>query len=526
MSGCSNRSLSRRRPAMLLVCLAFCLILSGCSAVPQDSSGLNSPIEIKYLVENPTQEVPIENNQQDFYYRCITITGLKDQEVQKKINDRLTEGFEALKAKDQPPYRGIKILIPEGSKKIGENISAYTSGSFNNILSVSISKYATYAVPDENGIIQEQAPGQYGNIWSYSEIECFNFDLNTGEEITLADVFADDVEYQNVLNPIMNEKLQKGQASEDGYYGMDLYNLKLVKPFDGIQEDQPFYLNNWGLMLVFDYRTPVFDTSLQASVLSMSWTELGDKVAITQRFYNEATDLYTSEEPVVKSLLNGNDRADKQVQSNEKVGLINVYTTANYASSYPKFVQDKILELSVRDEAEIQRMQDIMASKPQGFINQYGEGYYDLSVSAFAAGHYVTVVKNVFGSIPSPDNNGSVQQLEYYCYDRNTGREVTLLDLFVPGYDPVPIIKKAIEESINNNVLSYGAGLSISEEEKQKLLSDENIDRLYQGIQGVNVSASELYFSLPNVTLGNQTYMLTSYASYKTIGADNLTIFQ
>lgn len=533
MSGCRSkiRHLTTRLPVFLPAALILLILtMTGCAATTGPATtkdGLNSPIEISYLVQNPIESVElVEQDKVDYYYRNFTITGLADQEIQNKINDRIAAAYYELKEKGIPPYRGAKVRIPDGARKIGENVSVYPSGSFNNILSVSLNKYVNYAIPEADGTFLEYQPGQYQNIAGYGEIQSLNFDLNTGEEISISAIFTDDTDAATLLSQIMAQKLEEENAAEDGYFIMtEFYNLKLTRPFTGIHADQQFYLNDWGLALVFDYRNPDFETTMQPAVVMIPWAELDGKAAVTARFYDPGKHIYTSTAPVVKSLLNGNDRANKQNQSQDKVGRVNVYLTTNYSDLYPEAVQQKIRELSTRDEKRILSMQAEMEAKSQEFLNQYGEAYYEQSVSAFTAGHYITVSKNVYGMIPSQDNSGNFQDLQYFCFDRNTGKQLGLEDLFQPGMDPAPKLKQALRDSITSNLFSYGPGQTLSKEEQKKYLADESIDELYRGIRGVGVGTSELYFSAPSLTIGAQKYPLFVSLPYKDIGCDNLTIF-
>lgn len=536
MSGCrSKRTAFPVRSVLLSLMLLIVLItaLTGCSnssGPAPTRSGLNSPIEINYLVQNPIEIVElVEEKAQDYSYRSFTFTGLADQEIQNKINDRITSAYNEMREKGIPPYRGAKVRIPEGAKKIGENISVYPSGSFNNILSVSLNKYVNYAIPEADGSFLEYQPGQYQNIAGYGEILSLNFDLNTGEEISISAIFTDDTDATALLTGIMERKLHEENAAEDGYFVMtEFYNLKLTKPFTGIHADQEFYLNSWGLALVFDYRNTDFETNMQPAVVMIPWAELDGKAAVTARFYDAEKNIYTSTAPAVKSLLNGNDRANKQNQSQDKVGRVNVYLTTNYSDQYPEAVQQKIRELSTRDEARIQSMQAEMEAKSQEFLNQYGEAYYEQSVSAFSAGNYITVSRNVYGMIPKEtpqDGSGAYQESQYYCFDKTTGKQVTLKDLFVPGYDPALIIKKALRDAINSTVFSYGAALGLSKEEQQKYLSEEYIGNLYEQIKGFGVQSDGLFFAPPAITVGTQTYPVFVTLTYKDIGCDNLSLF-
>ncbi len=519
---------------LLMAALVMMPSMGGCSNeepssdVNGNGQGIKSPVEIKYLVENPISEVPVEEQTDQTYYRSVSITGLKDKAVEQQINDRLAESFEKAKSSEMPPYRGIKRLIPEGSKLMWDNVSMNIYGSFNNVLSVMVNKYAAYAVPDANGTIIELNPGEYRDVQSYSTMDCLNFDLNTGEELRLEDVFTDDTNHPELINKIIGEKLLKSQSSEEGYFDMELYNLKQVMPFTGVVEDQTFFLNNFGLSMVFDYRTPEFETNMQAIAVFIPWTEFSGKAAVTERFYNDSEDLYISEEPLVKTLLPGIEKIDRQEQNFEKIGKVNAYSTASYSSAFPDTVQLKILELYTRDEKEIERLNAALADASSEYIDQNGEAYYELRVSGYSAGRFISVAKEVYAALPalpSQDFSGMRQWREYHCYDKNNGEELFFNDIFKKDYDPSAVIKKAIKTSIQNDVLSYGAGQKLSSEQKDGLLGDENIDMLYNSIQGFSLYTSGMDLSVPAIEIGDSSYLLMISIPYKDFGCDNLLIY-
>jgi hypothetical protein len=457
--------------------------------------------------------VTVSEDKDGSYYRAVTITGLKDQLVEGKVNSRLRMAFEAAKKAGLPPYRGIKARIPEGSKRDSLYITMHIMGSFNNVLSVALNVHASYSCPDSSS-------------QHYGYTDCLNFDLNTGGELVLRDVFTDDGAYPGHLNLAVSEKLQKSLAAEEGwFFDMELGFLKLVKPFEGIAADQAFLVSERGLFLIFDHRTPQFETNMQGAMMRLPWMEFGDTVAITERFYDGKSHLYTSGAPAVKSLVSDEDQEATPERVQQKVGRVNVYSTVVYSSTCPATVQEKIRALSIRDDQEIKRLNEAMAGMSQAFIDQHGGAYYGITVRAFVAGRYVGVCKNTYSSVPSSDFSSVWRQAEYYCFDRKTGQEVFFEDLFVPGYDPAPAIKAALRANISE-LLTYGDGHKLSWETKAQILADDNLARMCRGIQGVLLSATEMTLSMPTMTIGTQSHMISLSVPYRDIGADNLVIFR
>ena len=73
-----------------------------------------SPIEIPYLVANPL-EIIYNDQSEGSRDRTLFISGLEDRQVEDKINERLKTLYIEMKARDLPPYRGIKSKIDRKS---------------------------------------------------------------------------------------------------------------------------------------------------------------------------------------------------------------------------------------------------------------------------------------------------------------------------------------------------------------------------------------------------------------------------
>ncbi len=72
---------------------------------------------------------------------------------------------------------------------------------------------------------------QEGAALSDNLIDALTFDMKTGKVLELKDLFKEDVDYENILNSILNEKIK------------DL-DFKLYEEYKGIEEEQGFYLTD------------------------------------------------------------------------------------------------------------------------------------------------------------------------------------------------------------------------------------------------------------------------------------------
>jgi len=253
---------------------------------------LLSPIEIPYLVANPLEIIYAQDQVKNSHSSTLLINGLTNREIEDKINARLVRLYMEIKTRDLPPYRGIKTKIPANSELVSNDLNVYVSFNYNNVISVVIKNNRSYR-------------SHYVSI-----TETLNLDLNTGEEITLADVFTDDVDHVNLVNDHVSRLIMNSTATEETYGAFDDsywgggHILKLVSPFKGILPDQKFHLFQGGISLVFDHNNPEFDTSMFMPVsLPVYFCDTGRNIAVTQRFYAEDKDIFTNSSPPAKEFV-------------------------------------------------------------------------------------------------------------------------------------------------------------------------------------------------------------------------------
>jgi len=92
----------------------------------------------------------------------------------------------------------------------------------------------------------------------------YNFDLTTGKEINLSDLF----EEKNTYKKLINQEIQK-QIKEDP----DKFFPDEVEVFSGISENQPFYINDGKLIIYFGqydiapYSSGIIEFEIPSSVL-------------------------------------------------------------------------------------------------------------------------------------------------------------------------------------------------------------------------------------------------------------------
>lgn len=124
----------------------------------------------------------------------IQIDGLKDEEVEKEINQRIrNEVFE--------------ILAIQDNHKI-KTVDMYSHANFSNILSLQI----YYRFFNDKGYEENATSGR----------KYFNIDLSTGNDIKFEELFLDGVSVKNILS----ECIYSGQQYAEGYFEYGQYVLK------------------------------------------------------------------------------------------------------------------------------------------------------------------------------------------------------------------------------------------------------------------------------------------------------------
>ena len=533
----TNSLLARKAKIAVALVLAICLTgltFTGCS--DQQSSGselnesdlkesetngselngyeINAPVTIDYSIMNAlTYEEIKEQPSNEFSYAYIKVSGLMDKAVEKSINDRIKAVYDELRVQDLPPYRGIKTKIPEGSTLQSESIYADVTGNFNNILSIILSKHSSYQDPDSK--VSEKDPSYYDGNKFFSEMETLNFDLNTGEEIKLKDLFCDNVDHMELINDQMSKYLSKSYADEEGYFVGMYGELKQVESFKGLSKDQKFAISPYGIVLLFDYRTPQFDTGSMAVSPSFYFSDLGDNLAVTQRFYDDEKYLYTSVEPLVKAFVMRNDDGDIGGSDYYQDGDINIYQSWGYSSELPEKIKNKIDQMRELDQAKIRKLKDLYNEMSDAEIKERGAGAYEIMVHSDRVGKYINVTS--YSNLFLADYYEQV--LDFHCYNGETLKELKLQDIFKEGYDYKPVVIDAIKKAIKD----YDG---ISEEGLERKYSDQQAEDILDQISGFNLSTDAVIIPIVHPEKEHQTYGLSVYIPYKDIGCENMNIFQ
>ena len=151
------------------------------------------------------------------------IKGLDNTEVQHKLNSLFSKL--AAEAKKEG-YEFAKYI---GQDEIARGIKVETYFNYqvkynqNGILSIVFSAYL-------------YSGGAHGNTLQSS----YTFDLNTGEECDLKDLFKDGIDYVSYISDEVKKQMEEKGMTD-----------ALLNPFDAIKADQDFYLSNNAVVVYF-----------------------------------------------------------------------------------------------------------------------------------------------------------------------------------------------------------------------------------------------------------------------------------
>ncbi|MGL5346274.1 MAG: DUF3298 and DUF4163 domain-containing protein [Peptostreptococcaceae bacterium] len=200
--------------------------------------------------------------------------------IQTKEIDEDSEFFKAdikypyLKVKQQCLYkqnihnREIEIInktISDDILKFKEEIKSYSKSykeeyeknpNKNEYTKYKYEAYTNYEVKyNKNNIIS--IPVVYyqftGGAHGMSELKTYNYDLVTGQEIQLKDLFKEDCSYKDIINKEVQDNISKNP--QDYFKGDD--------GFKGISENQKFYIEENGIVVYFgQYEIAPYSTGI------------------------------------------------------------------------------------------------------------------------------------------------------------------------------------------------------------------------------------------------------------------------
>lgn len=468
-----------------------------------------------------------ENSDKPWCYRQdIMIEGLKDKKLEEEINIKIISLLNEFTELERiPKVQGIKALQAQGldpTKFISRSAYAIPYCRMGNILSIAIYSHGYYELDDDSV--------------SLTECETFNIDLNSGKEICMLDLFADDVDGMKYLNNAVDEAILHQSLFDEpftGYYPDGGNSLALAGRFTGLKEDQKYYLDgsDGSLVLIFDSETPEFHSYEGVSQLRVDITE----VAAFDRFIFEGVNIYESDK-VVYNLLQRPMKADPDLsiyqEDIEMSGLsgsiwINAEVYEGLNEAQQRF-------LSVYDE-DLVEIQNLLYEKAGNYEKQYGlnsiQAYGSIYSYGFRYGNYISLRRDEYHGMNLKDNWASVYYSDISkerCYKVGRDEPLKIEDIFrnpTNWKDRVaPVIAKGMLNQFGHYA-SFNPGLMLQ-------MGTDLLDYCTSfSIMGdalhlcYSPPADFIYRYLPPEVEISQGYYFVGNIPFEDIGCEHLNIF-
>lgn len=440
-----------------------------------------APVEIPYVIDNPIDIITINvsnanNNKQEYFQ----VSGLVDQDVEDSINKAIKELFDSMvpytTGEKLAPYRGIQSSLQPNYKVESSTISVIPQFNSNNVLSVVAYVWGTYYNSTNDYVY-------------FSVVESLNFDLNTGEEFLIEDLFTNDVDGLAIINyAIINEIERTRLFTNSDYY--EYTSLPLAAPFKGISNNQKFFLTYDGINIVIDHNNPEFDVGFYYNTVLVPFYSADGNIAITERFYDENNSIFTNEANS-KRFLRDNPNENRSSNNYNKSGIEWYVSTSS-----PNNLNEKII--NIMDDIRVEQEELVFLLSQDTTISFVEQNIYTYRIGKFI---------NISSLLMISGANDSVWQQNNYVYSES-GEPIGLEDIFVEGYDYSTLINKAIDKAIKD----YGY--------PERFDSEDIFENLMFTLNDTHIS----FITQPQKWYSNSTQLYFTI-TYEEVGFKNLKIF-
>lgn len=326
--------------------------------------------------------------QEKIEIRYLQISGLKNKDIEKKINKEI----------EQSALNCYKEDIKNFDEVINISVSMWEAANFANTISFELS-YMAKIDDDDDGF--------------YKGIQGINYDLNTGEKITFDKLFTSDAPVEEILRRGTYYSLIKNRT-EDNLAG-DL----IVSDYGSIEDEvaEIIYLYKKGKITQF-YFTPreinlVYE---KEQVLSISMDKIADYIAIYNRYLSQES-LYESNNIGIKNIYTLTRRHNNvyyytnyQNEANYFIDISIDFQSAENDEFAKKLVEEKIIEI----EKEIEKVKQKVSENTNNF---------------YIMNYYISIYTG---------EDSSLQQVLTSCSERGNTYEMTVHD-FEENIKPIII---------------------------------------------------------------------------------------
>lgn len=463
--------------------------------------------------------VQVEDNYNAWHEEPV-YSGIKNKGIANKINADIAGIYKKFLAPGYlPAYRGIDFFTNADSDDFNVWYNEYLNS--NNILSFSVEMSKIYKINDYYYLI--------------NAVETRNYDLNTGRQIKLGDLFDDKENAFKYINTKLYDEINNPNVDSEAYDECE-DPLKLAAPFRGVREDQKFVITEDGaIILFFDDLTPEFyiDRCYKSSFIWASKYINFDRFASKRSLFDDETErrylLLQSDYDKEITIANGEEGIEDLVGSYN----IDVYTNYRYFENLTDY--QKKLAQGDRSELEYhiketQRLIDRLTADAHKDIYAYVVAYTYVN----EVGSYVNIAENISCSVYSSNLNEGIYKevCKLHTFKTGSDEELILYDIFKEGAEIKKILIKAYKKALSN----------VADAEGKFILgtpgADAFISATVDNIRGFCIYKRNLEFQfddleslfarfIPQIAEGERYYLIDCMKniSFENIGYENLRIF-
>lgn len=395
---------------------------------PDPVGSVSSADTASYAFKNQYIVEQIEEHDGLFQVYRDRFSGFKSKVVEAKVNEAIAFKIDSFKkyleVANFPNYRGFFRTHDMASFEIlGVYASTNVTYSKNNILSMQVG--CSIEFKDKNSAIS-----------SFISIsDALNFDLNTGNQIGLSDLFINGYDFVSPINDLIYQRVQSHYEGEgDGLN--DFYSpFIIIDAFEGIQLNQAFYLYDNSLSFIFDEKNPEFTNEYGAFAIPIPLEPLKAALAFNQRFYTEGSTLFES----------------------STVGKVFFQVESQVVSSQTKVIKSKNVKSSIYAHATSDPVYNTILT------NRITNDYNDLIeplVNSFTQSVDHVVYANKYGKYFTIDTYLSIFQtvgddkyINYGATYNPDGTKIGFDDVFKSDFDYETLIRNEIRTSLGGGII-------------------------------------------------------------------------
>ena len=359
--------------------------------------------------------------------RYVSISGLADAEVQEKINARIEElSDEYTAGTSLPSYRGLDASVEQFEESFEKSSSIELSFAAGDIVSFRAERTA-----EIDGL-------------TIREISGLSFDLRTGEELSIGDLFGSGFDVSAAVDSAVRRYIRENMLDSADPASSE----NLIRPFGGINADQPFYLSDEGLNVVIDGSNEEFDlgseTEFSPIVITVGY-DLLDGSFIGARDSNPS--IYEEPESI-PYLFKGNsygsvtELIEHYNGSDERISFSSVYT---YPAGFPKKLLGRIREDVLAALPNAAYYEEVLAS---GMSELDSLSFFAVSECSQVGGYYCVRQRLI---TQDADTGEFSERTVLSLYDSEL-EPAELSALFSEGSDWESVVLKALSSAFKKDI--------------------------------------------------------------------------